>query len=67
MRGLQKDFFQSLYDSTRTVARQHAEQNKYRISGEYRATSNGVISLNATNVAHGSVKITQEASPHRGC
>ncbi len=50
--------FQSLYDSTRTVARQHAEQNKYRISGEYRATSNGVISLNATNVAHGSVKIT---------
>lgn len=50
--------FQTLYDSTRTVARQHAEQNKYRISGEYRATSKGVISLNATNVAQGSVKIT---------
>ena len=50
--------FQALYDSTRTVARQHAEQNKYRISGEFRATSNGVISLNATNVARGSVKIT---------
>ncbi|KUL06577.1 MAG: hypothetical protein XE13_1043, partial [Proteiniphilum sp. 51_7] len=50
--------FQELYDSTRTVARQLAEKNKYRISGEYRAASEAVISLNAMNVARGSVKVT---------
>lgn len=50
--------FQELYDSTRTVARQLAEKNKYRLSGEYRAASEAVISLNTMNVARGSVKVT---------
>ncbi len=50
--------FQELYDSTRTVARQHAEKNKFLLSGEYRAASDAVISLNAMNVARGSVKVT---------
>lgn len=53
-----KFLFQELYDSTRTVAQQLAEQNKYRLSGEYRASSDAVISLNTMNVARGSVKVT---------
>ncbi|MDD4459261.1 MAG: cell surface protein SprA [Proteiniphilum sp.] len=53
-----KFLFQELYDSTRTAARQIAEKNKFRISGEYRATSDGVISLNTMNLARGSVKVT---------
>ena len=34
-----KYVFQELYDSTRTVARQTAEKNKYRLTGEYRASN----------------------------
>ena len=50
--------FQELYDSTRTVARQIAERNKFRISGEFRASSRSEINLNAMNVARGSVQVT---------
>ena len=50
--------FQELYDSTRMVAREMAERNKFRLNGEYRAASDAVISLNTMNVARGSVKVT---------
>jgi len=51
--------YQELYDSTQTVARQIADKNKFRISGTYRASlSSSVISLNAMNVARGSVRVT---------
>lgn len=51
--------FQQLYDSTRIIAEQVADRNKFRISGSYRASaSNSVISLNAMNVARGSVVVT---------
>ena len=53
--------FQELYDSTRTVAQQLAEKNKFRISGEYRISSDAVISLN-TMIARGSVKVTAGGS-----
>lgn len=51
--------YQQLYDSTRFVAEQIADRNKFRISGSYRASSsNSVINLNAMNVARGSVVVT---------
>nr|WP_255491155.1 cell surface protein SprA [Dysgonomonas sp. 520] len=50
--------YQSLYDSTLTIARQDAERNKFRMIGEYKASNNSQIYLNATNVAPGSVVVT---------
>lgn len=53
-----KYVFQELYDSTRTVARQTAEKNKFRLSGEYRASNANEIRLGAVNVPQGSVQVT---------
>lgn len=50
--------FQELYDSTLTVAEQIAEKNKFRLKGEYVASSGSEISLGASNVARGSVVVT---------
>lgn len=52
-----KYVFQELYDSTLTVARQIAEKNKFRLEGEYKASSGAEIQLGASNVARGSVKV----------
>lgn len=54
-----KYIYQELYDSTKTVAQQTAEKNKFKIYGSYRGSANSSdISLNATNVPQGSVKVT---------
>ena len=53
-----KYIFQELYDSTLTAAQQMTEKNKFKISGTYKASSGSTISLGATNVAQGSVKVT---------
>ncbi len=53
-----KYVFQELYDSTRTVARQTAEKNKFRLTGEYRASNANEIRLGAMNVPQGSVRVT---------
>ena len=53
-----KYVYQELYDSTLTVARQIAEKNKFKISGEYRGSSGSEINLQAMNVARGSVRVT---------
>ncbi len=50
--------FQELYDSTRTIAQQIVEKNKYILTGQYKATSGNVISLGAMNVPRGSVVVT---------
>ena len=50
--------YQELYDSTLTVAQQVAEKNKFRIKGEYKASSGAEINLNAMNVPRGSVVVT---------
>ena len=52
-----KYVFQELYDSTKTIAQQTAEKNKFILRGEYRASSSNEISLGATNVARGSVVV----------
>ena len=50
--------FDELYDSTKTVAKQIAEKDKYLLTGQYKGTSANVISLGAYNVPRGSVKVT---------
>ena len=47
-----------LYDSTKTVAKQIAEKDKYVLMGQFRGTSASVISLGAYNVPQGSVHVT---------
>lgn len=54
----EKYVFQELYDSTRTVARQIAEKNKFLITGEYKASRNDEIQLGAMNIPRGSVVVT---------
>ena len=50
--------FTELYDSTKTVAKQIAEKNKFQLVGQFRGTSANVISLGAYNVPQGSVLVT---------
>lgn len=50
--------FTELYDSTKTRARQIAEKDKYRLMGQFRGSSENVISLGAYNVPQGSVVVT---------
>ena len=50
--------FDQLYDSTKTVAKQNAEKDKFILTGFYKGTSANVISLGAYNVPQGSVVVT---------
>ena len=54
----QKYSYTELYDSTKTVARQIAEKDKYILTGHFRGSSANVISLGAYNVPQGSVEVT---------
>jgi cell surface protein SprA len=58
-----KYVFQELYDSTQTVARQMAEKNKFKLSGQYSSASSSEIRLNATSIPQGSVKVTAGGVP----
>ena len=50
--------FTELYDSTKTVAKQIAEKDKYVLMGQFRGTSANVISTGAYNIPQGSVIVT---------
>lgn len=50
--------FQELYDSTKTVARQIAEKNKYQLTGEYKGNNGAELDLGAMNIPQGSVVVT---------
>ena len=54
----EKYVYQSLYDSTLTVAQQYPELNKFRLKGTYQSSSGAEIRLNAMNVPEGSVTVT---------
>ena len=54
----EKYVFSELYDSTKTIAKQTAEKDKYLMVGQYKGTSANVISLGAYNVPQGSVVVT---------
>ena len=53
-----KYVFDELYDSTKTVAKQIAEKDKFVMMGQFKGHSANVISLGAYNVPHGSVVVT---------
>lgn len=54
----EKYAFTELYDSTKTIAKQIAEKNKYQIVGQFKGSAANVISLVAYNVPQGSVVVT---------
>ena len=54
----EKYIFQELYDSTRTIAQQLPEKNRYKIKGQYKSASGSEISLNALNIPQGAVQVT---------
>jgi len=53
----EKYAFTQLYDSTKTVAKQNAEKDKYILTGQFKGSSANVISLGAYNVPKGSVTV----------
>ena len=50
--------YDSLYTMTKTSAEQYSEKNKFSLKGYYSSQSGSEISLNAMNVAQGSVTVT---------
>ncbi len=54
----EKYVYQSLYDSTKTIAEQDAEHNKFILKGSYKGSSSSEISLGTLNVTRGSVRVT---------
>ncbi len=50
--------FEELYTKTKTQAEEETEKNKFRLKGEYKASVNSEIRLNAMNVPQGSVTVT---------
>lgn len=53
-----KYVFQELYDSTKTVAKQMAEKDKFYLIGEYTGSSSNVIQTGSSNIPRGSVVVT---------
>ena len=53
-----KYVFDELYDSTKTIAKQTAEKDKFMLTGQFKGTSANVISLGAMSVPQGSVVVT---------
>ena len=54
----EKYAYDSLYALTKTAAEQYSEKNKFTLKGYYSSQSGSEISLNAMNVAQGSVTVT---------
>ena len=50
--------FPELYDSTKTVAKQITEHDKFLLTGRFKGNNAGEIDLGVTNVARGSVIVT---------
>ena len=50
--------FRELYDSTKTVAKQISEHDKFVLTGRFKGTNAGEIDLGVTNIAKGSVIVT---------
>ena len=54
----EKYVFDELYDSTKTIAKQIAEKDKFKFTGQFKATSGSEIDLGAWNIPQGSVTVT---------
>lgn len=55
--------FFELYDSTRFAASQLPQYNKFYLRGTYQGQSGSEVSLNATNIPRGSVRVTANGAP----
>jgi len=53
-----KYVYKNLYASTKTVAAEEANKNKFQLKGRYKSTGGGGISIGAFNVPRGSVTVT---------
>jgi len=53
-----KYVYSSLYKSSKTVALQQSEKNKFQITGKYKSSSGSGIPIGAFNVPRGSVNVT---------
>ncbi len=53
-----KYLYQILYDSTKTIARQFQQQNRYIMRGSYRSASSSEIFLGGFNIPQGSVTVS---------
>ena len=53
-----KYVFHELYDSTKTIAKQIAEKDKFYLIGEYTGSAANVIQTGSTNIPRGSVVVT---------
>jgi len=50
--------YDELYDSTKVIAKQISEKNKFNLVGEYKASSSSEIDLGTYNIPQGSVVVT---------
>lgn len=53
-----KYLYTKLYDSTKTVARQFQQNNRYVIKGSYKSASSSEVFLGGFNIPQGSVSVT---------
>ena len=53
-----KYVYKNLYASTKTVAQEDADKNKFQLKGRYKSTGGGGISIGAFNIPRGSVTVT---------
>ncbi len=53
-----KYLYQILYDSTKTVARQFQQNNRYVLKGNYKSSSSSEVFLGGFNIPQGSVSVT---------
>ncbi len=59
----EKYVFQQLYDSTRFVAQNETQLNKFLIKGQYKSSSGSEITLGAFNIPRGSVTVSAGGAP----
>ena len=57
--------FDSLYTTTKYIARQYPNKNRFAMEGRYKSASGSDISLGTANVPQGSVKVTAGGVPLR--
>ncbi len=55
--------FKELYENTRIEAQQFPNRNKYYFEGSYKSSSSNEISIGATNIPQGSVRVMAGTTP----
>lgn len=55
--------FQELYDSTRVIAQQLPQKNRFKLKGNYQSATSNEFSLNSMNIPQGSVRVTAGGVP----